>query len=99
MPKLEPPSFISETKTFEAYKRDVERWTKLTEVKEELQALLIVHHLDGHVSGIKEKIDNALEEKNLACKEGVINLLKFLEGIYKKDSISDAFENSKISQV
>ena len=33
MTKLEPPSFISERKLFETYKRDLERWSKLTDVK------------------------------------------------------------------
>ena len=47
MPKIEPPTFISETKSFETYKKDLERWALLTEVKPELQALLVVHYLDG----------------------------------------------------
>ena len=95
MDKLEPPTFISETKSFETYKRDLERWTKLTKVKAEQQALVVVHHLDGHESGIKENIDNGVKETDLECKEGIQNLLKFLEGIYKKDTISDAFNKFK----
>ena len=95
MPKLEPPSFISETKSFEAYKRDVNRWSQLTEVKVELQALLIVHYLDGHSSCAKEKIDNGVPEEKLSCKDDVKNLLAFLENIYKKDTISDAFDKFK----
>ena len=92
MPKLEPPSFISETKSFETYKRDLERWSLLTDVKPELQAILVIHYLDGDPSGIKEKIDNGVDEKELNTTKGVEVLLNFLANIYKKDTIADAFE-------
>ena len=56
MTKLELPSFISERKSFETYKRDLERWSKLTDVEPELQAVLVVYYLDGDPSGMKEKM-------------------------------------------
>ena len=93
--KLEPPAFISEAKSFETYKRDLERWSKLTSVKPELQAFMVVHHLDGNVSGVKDKIDNGLTDEKLNCTDGIKNLLNFLEAIYKKDTMSDAFDKYK----
>ena len=92
MTKLEPPSFISERKSFETYKRDLERWSKLTDVKPELQAILVIHYLDGDPSGVKEKIDNGIEEEDLNTERGIEVLLNFLANIYKKDAIADAFE-------
>ena len=53
---IEPPSFISETKSFETYKKDLERWALLTTLEPAKQALMVVHLLDGDPSGIKEKI-------------------------------------------
>ena len=53
---LEPPSFVSDSKRFSEYKKDLLRWSRLTSVKEELQAEMVVYRLEGHPSNIKEKI-------------------------------------------
>ena len=89
---IEPPGFISETKSFETYKKDLARWAMLTTLDETKQALLVVHLLDGDPSGIKEKIDEGVPDDDLKSKDGITKLLTFLEGIYKKDSLSDGFE-------
>ena len=89
---LEPPSFIGENKNFETYQKDLKRWTMLTTIEVDKQALMVVHFLDGHVSGIKEKIDESMDEKVLASKEGIQALLTFFEEIYKKDSLADGYE-------
>ena len=88
----EPPAFISETKSFATYKRDLKRWAKLTDLEDDQKADMVVHCLDGHASGIKEKIDTQIEEKNLSCKEGIDNLLVFLQGVYEVDEWSDSYE-------
>ena len=89
---LEPPSFISETKSFETYKKDLTRWAMLTSVAAEKQALMVLHCLDGDPSGIKDKVDEAVEEEKLNCSDGIKNLLEFFEKTYKKDSLADGFE-------
>ena len=89
---IEPPGFISESKSFETYQKDLERWALLTSVEEEKQALMVLHYLDGHKSGIKEKVDAQIEEKDLQKKDGIQTLLKFFEKIYKKDSLADGFD-------
>jgi hypothetical protein len=88
----EPPAFISETKSFATYKRDLKRWAKLTDLEDDQKADMVVHCLDGHSSGIKEKIDTQMEEAKLSCDEGIDNLLKFLEGVYEVDEWSDSYE-------
>ena len=88
---IEPPSFISETKSYETYERDLKRWAKLTNVDETKQALMVVHYLDGDPSGIKDKIDAEIEDVKLQCKEGITNLLEFLKKVYQKDSLADGF--------
>ena len=89
---IEPPTFISEKKSFDTYKKDLERWGELTTIEKKKQALMVLHYLDGHPSGIKEKVDGQVEEAKLKCEDGIKNLLSFLENIYKKDSLADAFD-------
>ena len=88
----EPPAFISETKSFATYKRDLTRWAKLTDLEDDQKADMVVHCLDGHPSGIKDKIDTQMKESALSCDEGIKNLLEFLEGVYKVDEWSDSYE-------
>ena len=77
--QIEPPTFISETKSFETYKRDLERWCLLTSLDKKVQAVMVVHCLDGDPSGIKDKIDAGIEDTKLQSEEGITILLKFLE--------------------
>ena len=88
----EPPAFISETKSFATYKRDLQRWCNLTTLTQEQQADMVVHCLDGHPSGIKEKIDTQLSATTLSSKDGIKSLLDFLESVYAVDEMGDSFE-------
>ena len=62
---IEPPGCISETKSFETYKKDLARWAMLTTLDETKQALLVVHLLDGDPSGIKENLDEGVPDDDL----------------------------------
>ena len=53
---IEPPTFISDTKSYATYKDDLLRWTRITGVKAENQAEVVVHGFDKHLSGLKEKV-------------------------------------------
>ena len=53
--KYEPPSFVSNTKSYATYKADLKRWSRITGIDKKLQAEVVVYSLDGHKSGIKEK--------------------------------------------
>ena len=59
------------------------RWSQLILVKNK-QALLLVHMLDVN----KEKIDENIKDEDLVSKEGITELLEFLNSIYEKDSLS-----------
>ena len=87
--QLEPSSFISENKKFPEYKRDLERWSRLTSIK--LQAETVIYMLQDHPSRIKEKIDTKLGDELVNNKEGIKLLLEFLSTIYGDDDISDAY--------
>ena len=57
---LEPPAFINENKNFEAYKKDLEMWFRLTLLDKKLQAEMVMYKLEGHPSRIQEKIKTQL---------------------------------------
>ena len=79
---LQPPSFISDTKTFSEYKTDLEIWSRLvtTSLDKKLQAEMVVYHLDGHPSRIKEKILTQIGDKlqGDGNVDGITVLLNFL---------------------
>ena len=89
---LEPPTFISENKPFEIYQQDLRRWSRLTSLDKKLQAEMVVYKLENHPSNIQEKITTQLGEELVDNEDGIEKLLTFLEGIYKKDSMADAWE-------
>ena len=45
---LEPPSFVSEKKSFGEYKKDLLRWSRLTSLDKKVQAEMVVYRLEGH---------------------------------------------------
>ena len=59
---LEPPSFVSEKKSFGEYKKDLLRWSRLTSLDKKVQAEMVVYRLEGHPSRIKEKITTQLSD-------------------------------------
>ena len=89
---LEPPSFVSDSKRFSEYKKDLLRWSRLTSVKEELQAEMVVYRLEGHPSNIKEKIVTQIGDKLVGNKDGIKELLELLEKIYGEDDLADTYE-------
>ena len=54
--RFEPPAFVSNKKSYATYKADLRRWSRITAIDKKLQAEVVVYSLDGHPSGIKEKI-------------------------------------------
>ena len=88
---LEPPGFIGETKKFPEYKKDLKRWSRLTSIKPELQAELIVYRLEGHSSNIKEKIVENFGDNLVDNANGIDDLLNFLETIYGEDDMVDTY--------
>ena len=91
-PILEPLEFVSESKKFCEYKKDLKRWSLLTNVPKAKQALMVLHYLDGDPSGIKEKVDAEIEEDVLYTEQGIEALLQFFKKIYKRDSLADGYE-------
>ena len=93
---IEPPSFVSETKTYAEYKEDLKRWSRLTTLARKHQADMVVYRLDGHPSGIKEKIVTQISDKIEGKDDGIDELIKFFDDIYGKDDMADAWERFKL---
>ena len=89
---LEPPAFISSSKKFAEYKKDLLRWSRLTSVKPELQAEMVVYRLEGHPTNIKEKIVTQLGDDLEGDVDGITKLLDFLETVYGEDDMADAYD-------
>ena len=58
----------------------------------------MVYSLDGHASGIKEKIQVRIGHKLDWYEKGIDKSIKFLDGIYLKDEMSEAWNKYKSFQ-
>jgi hypothetical protein len=92
---IPPPSFISDTKTYEEYKQDLQRWSRITSVDKKLQAEVIVYSLDGHPSQIKDKIVTKIGETLVGADDGIKKLIDFLDSVYGKDDMADIWDRYK----
>ena len=63
-------------------------WSRITSIEKKLQAEVVVYSLDGHPSGIKEKIQVGIGSKLEDNEEGMEELIGFLDGIYLQDEMS-----------
>ena len=88
---LEPPSFVSELKTYASYKADLELWSRITSLEKGKQAETVVYLLENDPSRIKEKILRQIPEK-IKGEDGIKELLAFLDTIYQKDEMADTWD-------
>ena len=89
---IEPPSFISDTKNYTEYKADLLLWSRISSLDKKVQAEMVVYRLDGHPSHIKEKIMTQIGERLKDNADGIKELISFLDGIYNKDEMADAWD-------
>ena len=92
---FEPPAFISESKSYSTYKNDLYMWSRITSVPAKNQAEVVVYGLEGHPSGIKEKITVNIGDKIKDADDGIDQLVKYLDSIYKEDEMASAWGKYK----
>ena len=92
---FEPPAFVSETKSYEQYKKDLYMWSRITSIPKKNQAEVVVYNMEGHRSRIKEKIVLNIGDKIESAEDGIDQLVKFLDTIYKKDEMANAWDKYK----
>ena len=56
---------------------------------------MVLYHLEGHPSGIQDKIDTALGDKIVDADDGLTQLIAFLDGIYAEDEMTEAWTKYK----
>ena len=91
---IEPPDFISDEKSYAEYKADLSIWSRIVEtsLEKKLQAEFVVYRLEGHPSRIKEKIMTQIGDSLKDNADGINELIKFLDTIYTKDTMADAWD-------
>ena len=90
---LQPPSYVSETKTYEEYKRELNGWALVTNVEKSKQAIVVALSIPDDAEGnIKQKIFAELTNEELNVDDGMKKLLDFLDKIYLKDPFVEAYE-------
>ena len=77
---LEPPSFVSDEKSYSQYKSDLEMWSRISGIDKKIQAEHVVYRLD---SKLKEKVVTQIGDKIIDNADGIKELLAFLDTIYK----------------
>ena len=87
----EPPTFVSELKSYAEYKSDLLMWSRITSIPKKNQAEVVVYNLDGHPSRIKEKIVLNIGEEIQDAVDGIQKLITYLDSIYKVDDMADAW--------
>ena len=91
----EPPAFVSESKSYSTYKTDLYMWSRITSVPVKNQAEVVVYGLEGHPSGIKEKITINIGDKIKDADDGIAQLIKYLDTIYEEDEMAAAWGKYK----
>ena len=93
--KVLPPKFIDDASGYPEYKKKLLRWSRITKVEVEKQAEVVLHYLEGHPSGIQEKIDTALGEEIEDQVDGMKKLIEYMDSIYAEDEMTTAWTKYK----
>ena len=93
--KYSPPTFIDSAAGYPEYKCKLERWARITKIDKKQQAEVVLYHLEGHPSGIQEKIDATLGDKIIDKDDGLQKLNAYLDTIYAEDEMRDAWAKYK----
>ena len=95
MAKVEPPKFFDDASGYPEYKLKLERWSRITKTDKKQQAEVVLYHLEGHSSGIQQKIDTALGEDVIDKEDGLKKLIEYLDEIYAEDEMTEAWSKYK----
>ena len=93
--KYNPPKFIDSGAGYAEYKRKLERWSRITKHEKKKQAEVVLYHLEVVPSGNQEKIDSALRDEIIDKDDGLSKLIKYLDGIYAADQMTEAWHKYK----
>ena len=92
--KLPIPKFDAKTKRYERYIQEVEAWCSVnTGIEEKQKAVVLALSLpDTDESGVKDKLFNDISLADLSKEDGVKVFIEFMDGLFKKDDLSETYE-------
>ena len=93
--KVTPPKFIDDVAEYAEYKNKLKRWSRITKVEQKQQAEVVLYHLEGHSSGIQQKIDTALGDDIVDKEDGMTKLIEYLDTIYQEDEMTNMWTKYK----
>ena len=93
--KALPPKFIDDASGYPEYRKNLLRWSRISKVENEKQAEVVLYHLQGHPSGIQEKIDTALGDQVEDKADGLKKVVDFMDTIYAEDDMTTAWTKYK----
>ena len=88
-----PPAFDVESKSYSRWVEELKAWTELTDVKKDKQGLAVALSLpEKDSSNIRDKVFSDLSLDELKGDDGVKKLMEFMDKLFKKDQLSEAYE-------
>ena len=87
------PAFDVESKSYSRWVEELKAWTELTDVKKDKQGLAVALSLpEKDSSNIRDKVFSDLSLDELKGNDGVKKLIEFMDKLFKKDQLSEAYE-------
>eukprot|EP00112_Aurelia_sp_Birch-Aquarium-sp1_P025637 Seg862.2 transcript_id=Seg862.2/GoldUCD/mRNA.D3Y31 product="hypothetical protein" protein_id=Seg862.2/GoldUCD/D3Y31 len=88
-----PPAFDVESKSYSRWVEELKARTELTNVKKDKQGLAVALSLpEKDSSNIRDKVFSDLSLDQLKGDDGVKKLMEFMDKLFKKDQLSEAYE-------
>ena len=75
------PTFDSQTDDYDVWKKDIDIWTRLTDLDKKKQALAVHLSLNGRA----RQATSELEVEKLECDDGIKNLIERLDRVFLQD--------------
>ena len=93
--KCPPPKLIDDAAGYAEYKKQLQRWSRITKVEQKKQAEVVLYALKDHHSGIQEKIDTTLGDQIVDKDDGLEKLIEYLDSIYEMDEMTNMWSKYK----
>ena len=88
-----PPAFDMDSKPYNHWIEEVKAWVELTDLAKAKQGLALALSLpEKDSSNIRDKVFSDVSLEDLKSDDGVKKLIKFMDNLFKKDGLSEAYE-------
>ena len=84
---------LTENKSYDRFKTELALWKSVTTVPiSKIGPMIVLALPENHSSKIKDKVLENIDLDSLKCDQGYDNLMKFMDSVLAKDSLTDVFE-------